>query len=71
MTRLPQTASLEDAYVLAWDEWAAGDDAEAWDGTAGDALLPASAVLGGGEKSVPGVVTEGQDGTVGVLAVPQ
>jgi Arc/MetJ-type ribon-helix-helix transcriptional regulator len=36
--RLLRTSELGAAYEAAWDEWAAGDDAEAWSAVAGDGL---------------------------------
>jgi hypothetical protein len=31
---------LEDAYADAWDEWHTTGDAEGWDSTVGDGLVP-------------------------------
>lgn len=36
--RLLRASELGPAYEQAWDEWAAGGDAEAWEATAGDGL---------------------------------
>lgn len=36
--RLLRTAELAEAYRAAWEEWAASDDAQAWDSTAADGL---------------------------------
>ncbi len=38
--RLLRTAELGGAYESAWDEWAAGDDAEPWDATTSDGIAP-------------------------------
>ena len=35
-------ATLEDAYVTAWEEWEASDDAQLWDVTASDGITDAS-----------------------------
>jgi Arc/MetJ-type ribon-helix-helix transcriptional regulator len=39
---LLRSASLEDAYVLAWDEWEAGGNAEVWDTAVADGVVDAS-----------------------------
>lgn len=39
---LLRSASLEDAYVVAWDEWEADGEAELWDVTVGDGIADAS-----------------------------
>ncbi len=36
--RLLRTSELGATYEAAWDEWAAQDDGEAWESTAGDGL---------------------------------
>jgi Arc/MetJ-type ribon-helix-helix transcriptional regulator len=36
--RLLRASELGSAYEDAWDEWSGGDDAEAWESTAGDGL---------------------------------
>ena len=36
--RLLRERQLGDAYEQAWDEWAASDDAAAWDRTSGEGL---------------------------------
>lgn len=36
--RLLRASELGPAYEAAWDEWAQGGDAEAWDATSGDGL---------------------------------
>lgn len=36
--RLLRATELGAAYEEAWDEWAASDDAEGWDGTVADGL---------------------------------
>ena len=36
--RLLRASELAMAYELAWDEWAASDDAEVWDDTVADGL---------------------------------
>lgn len=36
----PTTDELESLYAAAWDEWAAGDDEELWEPTAGDGIEP-------------------------------
>jgi Arc/MetJ-type ribon-helix-helix transcriptional regulator len=36
--RLLRTSELGAAYEAAWDEWAAGDDAETWSSVTGDGL---------------------------------
>jgi Arc/MetJ-type ribon-helix-helix transcriptional regulator len=38
--RLLRTAELAEAYEAAWDEWAASDDAAAWESAAADGLQP-------------------------------
>lgn len=35
---LLRSATLEDAYAEAWDEWQAGEDAALWDGTTADGI---------------------------------
>jgi Arc/MetJ-type ribon-helix-helix transcriptional regulator len=35
---LLRASELGDAYAAAWDEWADGDDAEAWEATSADGL---------------------------------
>jgi hypothetical protein len=35
-------SELEDAYVAAWDDWAAGEDARLWDSTAADGIADAA-----------------------------
>jgi Arc/MetJ-type ribon-helix-helix transcriptional regulator len=39
---LLRSASLEDAYVVAWDEWEDDGEAELWDATVGDGIADAS-----------------------------
>jgi hypothetical protein len=39
--RLLGDPELEDAYAVAWDEWEASGDAEAWETTAADGLADA------------------------------
>jgi hypothetical protein len=41
--RLLRERQLGDAYEQAWDEWAASDDAAAWDRTSGEGLTPDAA----------------------------
>ena len=36
--RLLRERQLGDAYEQAWDEWAASEDADAWDRTSGEGL---------------------------------
>ncbi len=36
--RMLRERQLGDAYEQAWDEWAASDDASAWDGLSGEGL---------------------------------
>jgi Arc/MetJ-type ribon-helix-helix transcriptional regulator len=36
--RLLRTAELGGAYEAAWEEWAAGGDADSWESTTGDGL---------------------------------
>jgi hypothetical protein len=36
--RLLRSSELGADYEAAWDEWAAGDDAEAWSAVTGDGL---------------------------------
>ena len=38
--RLLRATELGPAYAQAWEEWAAGGDAEAWDAVAGDGIEP-------------------------------
>lgn len=39
---LLRSASLEDEYVEAWDEWDASEDARLWDTTVSDGITDAS-----------------------------
>lgn len=39
---LLRNASLEDAYLVAWDDWEADGEAETWDVTVGDGIADAS-----------------------------
>lgn len=39
---LLRMSELEDAYVAAWDDWAAGEDIGLWDGTAADGIADAA-----------------------------
>jgi Arc/MetJ-type ribon-helix-helix transcriptional regulator len=36
--RLLRTAELGGTYEAAWEEWAAGDEADSWESTTGDGL---------------------------------
>jgi antitoxin MazE9 len=38
--RLLRVAELGAAYESAWDEWRTADDADAWEATSGDGLMP-------------------------------
>jgi Arc/MetJ-type ribon-helix-helix transcriptional regulator len=40
--RLLRMSELEDAYVAAWDDWAASEDAGLWDSTAADGIADAA-----------------------------
>lgn len=38
--RLLRAAELGPAYAQAWEEWVSAEDADAWDGVAGDGIEP-------------------------------
>jgi Arc/MetJ-type ribon-helix-helix transcriptional regulator len=40
--RLLRTASMEDAYAAAWEEWETSEDATLWVSTASDGIVDAS-----------------------------